>query len=93
MAQDKICSAELPFTQEFLAQMLAVQRTTVNAFATSLANAALIQYPRGKVMIVDRAGLQMPRVAALPWSTGSTRNYTNCPSRSELHKDYVQREI
>lgn len=58
MAQDRACTAELPFTQEFLAQMLGVQRTTVNVLAGSLADAGLIQYSRGKVTIVDRVGLQ-----------------------------------
>jgi DNA-binding GntR family transcriptional regulator len=48
----------LPLTQEFLGAMLGVQRTTVNTFAAQLQKAGLITYSRGKVTIVDAAGLE-----------------------------------
>jgi DNA-binding MarR family transcriptional regulator len=44
-------------TQEFLADMLGVQRTTVTAVARSLQEKGVIRYRRGVVDIVDRAGL------------------------------------
>lgn len=47
----------LPLTQEFMAAMLGVQRTTVNAFATQLQKAGLIRYSRGRMDICDMAGL------------------------------------
>lgn len=47
----------LPLTQEFLAAMLGVQRTTVNAFAHLLQKAGLIRYSRGSLHIVDPDGL------------------------------------
>ena len=50
--------AVLPLTQEFLAAMLGVQRTTVTAFASQLQKAGLIKYARGKVEIVDREALE-----------------------------------
>jgi hypothetical protein len=49
---------KLPLTQEFIAAMLGVQRTTVNAFATQLQKAGLISYSRGSVELVDPAGLE-----------------------------------
>jgi CRP-like cAMP-binding protein len=49
---------KLPLTQEFIAAMLGVQRTTVNAFATQLQKAGLIKYSRGAVDLVDPAGLE-----------------------------------
>jgi CRP-like cAMP-binding protein len=48
----------LPLTQEFLAAMLGVQRTTVNTFAAQLQKAGLISYSRGKVTILDANGLE-----------------------------------
>lgn len=48
----------LPMTQEFLAAMLGVQRTTVSSFASALQRKGMINYRRGRVEIVDRDGLE-----------------------------------
>jgi CRP-like cAMP-binding protein len=45
-------------TQEFLSLMLGVSRTGVNQAAGALARAGLISYVRGKVIILDRKGLE-----------------------------------
>ena len=47
----------LPLTQEVLAIMLGVQRTTVNAFLSRLQQRGMIASRRGKVGIVDYAAL------------------------------------
>jgi len=47
-----------PLTQEFLAEMLGVRRATVNLSIGILKNAGFIQYVRGQITIVDRAGLE-----------------------------------
>jgi CRP-like cAMP-binding protein len=58
--QDRAASGNhLPLTQEFLAAMLGLQRTTVNAVATQLREDGLIDYRRGMVTILDRAGLEV----------------------------------
>jgi Mn-dependent DtxR family transcriptional regulator len=44
-------------TQEFLAQMLGVQRASVSGFAGQLQDMDLIRYRRGRLSIVDGAGL------------------------------------
>jgi CRP-like cAMP-binding protein len=44
---------ELPLTQEFLAQMMGVQRTSVNGVAKQLQSEGLISYHRGKVTILN----------------------------------------
>ena len=48
---------ELLLTQEFLAQMLGVQRASVSMFAGALQDKGLIFYRRGRVRILDRDGL------------------------------------
>jgi CRP-like cAMP-binding protein len=50
--------AALPLTQEFLALMLGLQRTTVTETASALQRAGLIAYRRGSVEIRDRPGLE-----------------------------------
>lgn len=55
---DRIDSNTVNLTQEFLADMLGVQRTTVTAVAGSMQTKGLIRYRRGVVDILDRAGLE-----------------------------------
>ncbi len=55
---DRISSNTVALTQEFLADMLGVQRTTVTAVARSLQARGYIRYRRGVVDILDRAGLE-----------------------------------
>lgn len=57
-ARDRYDSNGLPLTQEFLAMMLGVRRTTVSVTAATLQNQGLIHYRRGKVELTDRAGLE-----------------------------------
>lgn len=45
---------DLPLTQEFLAQMMGVRRTSVGAIAQELQHAGLIEYHRGRIRIKDR---------------------------------------
>jgi len=51
-------NSTFPLTQEFLAEMLGVRRATVNLAIGMLKNAGFIQYVRGQITIVDRAGLE-----------------------------------
>jgi CRP-like cAMP-binding protein len=48
----------LPLTQDFLAEMLGVHRTTVTQAATALQRAGVIAYRRGRVSVLDRALLE-----------------------------------
>jgi DNA-binding transcriptional regulator YhcF (GntR family) len=57
-ARDLSGSDNLPFTQEYLAEMLGVKRTSVTLVAHTLQTAGLIKYSRGKIQIVDVQALQ-----------------------------------
>ena len=58
MVQDRIDSDTLDLTQEFLAEMLGAQRTTVTMVAGALQASGLIEYRRGHVKIVNRQNLE-----------------------------------
>jgi CRP-like cAMP-binding protein len=57
-ARDLSGSDNLPLTQEFLAQMLAVERSSVSLVAGTLQQAGLIRYSRGHIEIIDLEGLR-----------------------------------
>ncbi len=57
-SRDLIRSDTLPLTQEFLSQMLGVQRSSVTLVARSLQDAGLINYRRGRIHVLDVEGLQ-----------------------------------
>jgi CRP-like cAMP-binding protein len=54
---DRMESEFLQLTQEFLSQMLGVQRSTVTVAAGELQRKGLIGYSRGRIHILDRPGL------------------------------------
>jgi CRP-like cAMP-binding protein len=56
--RDRTESDIIPLTQEFLSEMLGVQRSTVTVVARELQALGLIQYRRGRIEIVDRARLE-----------------------------------
>jgi CRP-like cAMP-binding protein len=57
-ARDLSQSDTLPFTQEFLAEMLGVRRTSVSTVAHTLQQAGLLKYARGRIQITDLDGLR-----------------------------------
>jgi len=58
MVRDRIENDDFYLTQEFLAVMLGSRRTTVTAAAGTLQRKGLIRYSRGRIHIVDPAGLE-----------------------------------
>ncbi|MFC3070888.1 Crp/Fnr family transcriptional regulator [Phenylobacterium soli] len=57
LTEDRLASETLPLTQEHLAIMLGVQRTTVTAAASQLQERGVIAYTRGKIRVMDRPAL------------------------------------
>ncbi|WP_369132125.1 Crp/Fnr family transcriptional regulator [Modestobacter sp. I12A-02662] len=58
MTADRMDGPSFELTQHFLAQMLAVRRTSVSEVAQSLAEDGCITYSRGRITITDRPRLQ-----------------------------------
>lgn len=57
-AHDRTQSSDLKFTHQYLAEMIASQRTTITVIARDLQERGFIRYSRGVVHIVDRNGLE-----------------------------------
>jgi CRP-like cAMP-binding protein len=58
ISHDRVPGDELQLTQEFLADMLGVYRPSVSLVARTYQQAGLIKYTRGRITILDRAGLE-----------------------------------
>ena len=80
LVHNRVRRAEFPMRQEFMAQMLGVQRPTVSTAANILMKAGLITYTRGRMTVLDPEGLvegacscyelmerEMDRVFDAPW--------------------------
>jgi CRP-like cAMP-binding protein len=58
MTRDRLDTDDLPMRQDFLAQMLGVRRAGVSVVATALQSTGVIRQGRGRIAILDRAGLE-----------------------------------
>jgi CRP-like cAMP-binding protein len=57
-AADRGDGGPMTLTQEFLGEMLAVQRTSVNQVAHEFQSAGMIRYSRGHIEILDRCAME-----------------------------------
>ncbi len=55
---DRAASSRVNLTQEFLAEMLGVRRTSVTEVASKIQSAGAINYSRGVITILDRPALE-----------------------------------
>jgi CRP-like cAMP-binding protein len=81
MVDDCIQSDQINLTQEFLAQMLGAQRTTVTMVAGALQRSGLIEYKRGTVHILNRLELE---AAACDCYGVTKKLYTNLYKNSSI---------
>ncbi len=58
LSLDRLSGSELNMTQELIANMLGVRREGVTEAALKLQKAGLIQYSRGRILVLDRPGLE-----------------------------------
>ena len=73
MTQDRAHAERFHVTHEFLASMLGVRRVGVTMAAGALERRGLIEYRRGDLHVLDRAGLE---AAACSCYAGDQRAYT-----------------
>jgi len=82
-AQDHCGGADaIPFTQEFLSNMLGVRRTTVTEVAANLQGLGFIRYSRGKITVVSRARLQAASCECYGVISGLSRSMPNSSSKT-----------
>jgi Mn-dependent DtxR family transcriptional regulator len=65
MTQDRVGASEFPLTHKLLAIMLGVRRANVTEATLALQSAGLIGYRRGRITVLDRAGLE---AASCEWN-------------------------
>lgn len=58
MTQDRVHGDDFPLTQQFLSEMLGVNRPTVSNAEVTLSDQGLIAYRHGKMKVLDREGLK-----------------------------------
>jgi CRP-like cAMP-binding protein len=58
MMHDRAQGKALPYTHEFLSHMLGANRKSVTLAAQAMQAAGLISYRRGKILVIDRHGLE-----------------------------------
>lgn len=58
LSLDRLEGHELRMTQELISEMLGVRRVSVSEAAMKLQLAGLLRYSRGKIEVLDRAGLE-----------------------------------
>ena len=58
LSVDRLSGDDLVMTQELIANMLGVRREGVTESALKLQRAGLIRYARGRISVLDRAGLE-----------------------------------
>ena len=58
LTHDRVIGDTFQLTQEYLASMLGVRRAGVSGVAAKLQESGFIKYSRGRISIVDRAGLE-----------------------------------
>lgn len=58
MTLDRTRGTTFPITQDFLASMLGIRRAGVSTVMASLKRKGIVRYSRGKLVVLDRAGLE-----------------------------------
>ena len=58
MSDDRLSGETIPITHECLAVLLGTRRASASEAAEILRRAGLIEYRRGQISILDRAGLE-----------------------------------
>ena len=82
MAQDRVGGNELPVTHEALATMLGVRRSGITVATATLQDEGLIRTSRGRITILDRAGLE----ATLQGKRRRSNRLASAPAPLDAHE-------
>jgi CRP-like cAMP-binding protein len=74
---DRLHSEELPATQDLIADMLGVTRTEISRTASELRESGLIDYSRGRLTVIDRAGLKRKSCECYQVIKHAIKEFTN----------------
>ena len=77
MADDRVNGPELCITHEALSNILGVRRSGITIVASNLQEAGLLRVNRGRITILDRAGLE--RHAGLPSEAAAKKPHAQSP--------------
>jgi CRP-like cAMP-binding protein len=84
----KLVGDDMPITQEFLAQMMGVRRTSVTEVAGKLQRAGMIRYSRGRVRITD---LELVERTACECHEALNSHYSRVFEEHSNNFNYVER--
>lgn len=90
IARDRVQSNTLCLTQEFISQMVGAPRTSVTTIAGSLQREGLINYQRGKIVILDPAGLESASCECYGIVRTSISRYSSLLDRTDQFSSYVE---
>ena len=86
--RDLIGSDKLELTQEFLSQMLGVQRSSVSIVAGTLQQAGLIRYRRGHIQIIDVDGMREAACECYATVKAQSDRLLGAPLSAPSHKTH-----
>ena len=81
MSRDRIDGDDLPMTQEFLSAMLGVRRAGISVVANALQAQGLVRQSRGRITVLDRAGLEGKACACYRMIEHNRARIMGAPSR------------
>lgn len=77
LTHDRVIGDEFQLTQEYLSSMLGVRRAGVSGVAARLQRSGFIRYSRGRITMLDRAGLESVACECYLLLNGSNGNSAN----------------
>jgi len=83
LSLDRLDSNELVMTQQLIANMLGVRREGVTEAAGRLHKAGIIDYHRGRIIVLTATGWKSAPVNATPWLGGNARGCYRQRSRPD----------
>jgi CRP-like cAMP-binding protein len=87
MTHDRVGGDVLELKQKVIAEMLGVHRPAVTLAAGALQRAGLIRYVRGRVTVIDRAGLESAACGCYAVVRGWFERLTAMARRADSHQD------